>query len=353
MNLVTVKSAFPPNYYSQSECLEAMKGANFWNQISGSSRNLLSKVLSGDSGINGRYFCLDDLEKAWRMDAQELSEYYEANAPELAANAVQKALDDVGLLAEDLDALFLCSCTGYLCPGVSSYVAERLGLREDVFLQDMTGLGCGAAVPLMRSAKGFLADRPESLIVTVAVEVCSAAFYVENDVGVLISTCLFGDGASAALWCGEKNEKIDIDKRNSWKVDHFESIHVPEEREKIRFTNAEGKLRNQLHRSVPELAAETVAKLYAKVRQPPCEWVTHGGGREVIEQLEKVLPTDELSYARSVMNQYGNLSSPSVFLALESCLDEMEADSAVDHLWVCSFGAGFSAHSCEMERRRV
>jgi len=41
--------------------------------------------------------------------------------------------------------LLICTCTGYLCPGVTSYVAEQLGLRTDVFLQDLVGLGCGAA----------------------------------------------------------------------------------------------------------------------------------------------------------------------------------------------------------------
>lgn len=349
MNLLTVKSAFPSYYYTQGECLEAMRGAKFWGEVSGVSRGLLEKVLSGDSGIDGRHFSLDNLEKAWQMDAQELSEYYESKAPELAGEAVQKALDDAGIEAEDLDALFLCSCTGYLCPGVSSYVAERLGLRADVFLQDMTGLGCGAAVPLMRCAKGYVADNPGAVIVTVAVEVCSAAFYVENDVGVLISTCLFGDGAAAALWCGDDFVSNScLEKR--WRVGHFESLHIPEEREKIRFTNAKGKLRNQLHRSVPELAGETVSKLYEKVRNTPQRWVTHGGGRDVIEQLEKVLPAEKMGYARDVMFKYGNLSSPSVLVALEMCLEEVNEDQGVDSLWVCSFGAGFSAHSCELFR---
>jgi len=350
MNLLTVKSAFPPYYYTQSECLSAMRGAKFWNEISAPSRSLLEKVLSGDSGIDGRHFSLDNLEQAWQMDAQELSEYYEEKAPELAAQAVQKALDDAGIEAANVDALFLCSCTGYLCPGVSSHVAERLGLRADVFHQDMTGLGCGAAVPLMRCVKGYLADNPEAVIVTVAVEVCSAAFYVENDVGVLISTCLFGDGAAAALWCGNEfsHEDSSRSQERRWSVEHFESLHIPEEREKIRFTNAKGKLRNQLHRSVPELAGETVKKLYAKARNTPQRWITHGGGRDVIEQLERVLPPERMDYARAVMRKYGNLSSPSVLVALEICLDEIDTAENIDSIWLCSFGAGFSAHSCEL-----
>ena len=319
MNLIAVGSAFPTKRFTQLECLDAMKGADFWQGLTGRSRMVLEKVLAGESGIQKRHFALDSLEEAWRRGAQELNEAYEQEAPDLAADAVRKALAKSG-----------------------HRLAERLGLRADVFLQDMTGLGCGAAVPLMRAADGVIARNPDAVILTVAVEVCSAAFYVEDDFGVLISTCLFGDGAAAAVWSGSGG---------SWKVQDFASLHIPEEREKIRFTNAGGRLRNQLDRSVPELAGKTVKELYQKRRQEPQAWVTHGGGRDVIEALEKALPAGELSLARGVMRDYGNLSSPSVLVALERFLEqESSAASDVEHVWMCAFGAGFSAHSCELTR---
>jgi alkylresorcinol/alkylpyrone synthase len=255
MKLHSVASAFPPNSFTQAECLDAMREAPFWDELNSRSRIVLEKVLMGNSGIEKRHFCVDQLTDAWSRDAQELNEAYEKEAPRLAAEAVRKAIAESGRQPDEIDALFLSSCTGFLCPGVSSYVAEILGLRSDVFLQDMTGLGCGAAVPLMRAAKGVVADNPAAVVVTVAVEVCSAAFYVEDDFGVLISTCIFGDGAAAAVWSGGGD---------GWQLDNFQSVHYPEQREKIRFTNAGGKLRNQLDKSVPKLAGAAVAELYAK-----------------------------------------------------------------------------------------
>lgn len=336
MKLLSVASAFPEHSYTQADCLTAMRGAPFWEQLNSRSRLMLEKVLAGNSGIEKRHFCVESLELAWSRNAEELSQAYEKDAPALAADAVRLALHKAGIEPDKVDALFLCSCTGFLCPGVSSHVAEILGLRGDVFLQDMTGLGCGAAVPLMRAAEGVTAVNPQAVVVTVAVEVCSAAFFIEDDFGVLISTCLFGDGASAVIWSGESD---------GWQVSHFQSLHLPEEREKIRFTNAGGKLRNQLAKSVPQLASSVVERLYAMRSAEPDTLVTHGGGRDVIEALERVLPIDSLSYAREVMSQYGNLSSPSVFVALEKCL---ESEPDIERLWVCSFGAGFSAHSCEL-----
>ncbi|MBK1830868.1 stilbene synthase [Verrucomicrobiaceae bacterium R5-34] len=339
MNLLGIASAFPTASFTQPQCLAAMQEADFWLDLDRRSQVLLGKVLGGDSGINKRHFALDQLTDAWRRDAQALNEAYERQAPKLAAEAVKKALAKSGHRPEEIDALLVCSCTGYLCPGVSSYTGEQLGLREDAVLQDMTGLGCGAAVPMLRVANSMVAERPDAVVVTVAVEICSAAFYVEDDFGVLISTCLFGDGAAAAVWSGAGG---------TWQVGDFESLHRPQHREKIRFTNAGGKLRNQLDKSVPLHAAETVEKLYAKRRGEPQAWVTHGGGRDVIEQLETVLPCDELSLARAVMRDYGNLSSPSVLVALERFLEQ--SDGSEDRLWMCAFGAGFSAHSCEIVR---
>ena len=71
---------------------------------------------------------------------------------------------------------------------------------------------------------------------------------VDDDPGVLISLCLFGDGASASLWRGEAAAAA-----SPWRAEGFRSLHQPEHREKIRFVSDTGKLKNQLHRSVPAL----------------------------------------------------------------------------------------------------
>ena len=72
-------------------------------------------------------------------------------------------------------------------------------MRESAVLQDVVGLGCGAALPTMRTAHDFLTANPDATVAVIAVEVCSAAFYLDDDPGVVISLCLFGDGASAMV----------------------------------------------------------------------------------------------------------------------------------------------------------
>jgi alkylresorcinol/alkylpyrone synthase len=305
------------------------------------SATLVEKILSnGSSGIERRNLALEDLGHVFSRSAQELNEDFEREAPPLAAKALAKALERGGMHAAEVDAVFLCTCTGYLCPGVSSHIAEHMGLRDDVYLADLVGLGCGAAIPTMRAAQGYLAANPGAVVATVAVEVCSAAFYMNDDPGVLISLCLFGDGAAAAVWTGNG-------RPGAWQAGAFTTTHRPQEREKIRFVNSGGKLKNQLHRAVPGLAAAAVADLFSRRAGEPDQVIAHSGGRDVVEALEGVLPF-QLTETREVLRRHGNMSSPAVLFALERRVAEPGPDD--QRLWLTAFGAGFAAHACELWR---
>lgn len=340
MFLESIATALPPHRFTQTECLEALSGTPLLEGLQSRSRALLEKVLgNGVSGIGSRHFCLPEIAPVVGLGAQELNEFFEREAPALAARSLSAALDRANSKVSELDALLVCTCTGYLCPGISSHLSEQLGMRPDAFLQDLVGLGCGAAIPMMRAAEGLIASNPCAKVATVAVEVCSAAFYADNDPGVLISLCLFGDGAAAAIWSGEAEE-------GKWQAGEFQTLHRPEEREKIRFVNAEGKLRNQLHKTVPGLAAEAVASLYQNRSNEPDRVLAHSGGRDVIDALERVLP-HRLEETRAVLGECGNMSSPSVMFALEKALHSQNGDQ---RWWLTAFGAGFAAHACEMWR---
>jgi alkylresorcinol/alkylpyrone synthase len=340
MYLQSLATAFPPHSFTQAECFETLKSSVAMDGLRGRSRELLQKVLTGNSGIETRRFCDPDLQKTFGFDAGELHQHFEEHAPQLASEALLKACDLASLKPSSIDALLVCTCTGYLCPGLSSYISERLGIRPNAFLQDLLGLGCGAALPLLETARGLLAANPEATVATVAVEISSAAFYLNDEPGVLISLCLFGDGAAAAIWKGEN-------QGGQFRFQNFRTIHKPEHREKIRFVNAGGRLKNQLHREVPALAAEAVAELFEMRSSTPDQLIAHTGGRDVIEAIERVIPSHKLDATREVLRQYGNISSPSVLAALEHSLkNSPESES----LWLTAFGAGFAAHCAELAR---
>lgn len=339
MFLQSLASEFPDRSLTQRETwnlLEANAGAT---SLSRRGLKLIRTILCGASGVETRRYAIPP-EELFSMDAEDLNHAFEREAPRLGAGALKKACQAAGVSPSEIDALLVCTCSGYLCPGVSSYLAEQSGVRGDAFLNDLTGLGCGAAIPTLHSAAGYLALEPGALVATVAVEVCSAAFYLNDDAGVLVSACLFGDGASAALWRAH-------DGGGQWQVKNFHSLHRPEEREKIRFINAGGRLCNQLHRDLPEVVADAVAELFDRRSADPDQIIAHTGGRDVIAAIERRLVPYELSETRESLRRYGNLSSPSVLLALE---DRLAGDHDDELLWMTAFGAGFAAHSCELSR---
>jgi predicted naringenin-chalcone synthase len=341
MYLRSLATAVPPQSFTQEACWAAMQDEPLLAALKPRSRQLIEKIFtSGTSGIQRRHLALDAVSDPFSHSAEQLNQHFERQAPPLAAQALLAALGKSGHLATAVDTLFVCTCTGYLCPGISSYLAEITAMRHDVYLADLVGLGCGAALPMMRAAQGFLAANPGAVVATVAVEICSSAFFINDDPGVLISLCLFGDGAAAAIWTSEGAP-------GDWQAGHFATTHRPADREKVRFVNSAGKLKNQLHRAVPALAAEAVAELYALRKSEPDQVLAHSGGRDVVDSLEAILPFS-LTETREVLREHGNMSSPAVLFALDHRLRQNNLTDK--RLWLTSFGAGFAAHSCELWR---
>jgi alkylresorcinol/alkylpyrone synthase len=345
MFLHALATATPPHSFTQAECLALVRNSPaLQRDLDRRSRLMLSSILRGDSGIAQRQFATRDIGRLFALEADELNEEFRHFAPSLAAEALRPALQSAGVQPHEVDALVVCTCTGYLCPGVSSYVAESLGLRNDVWLQDLVGLGCGAAIPALRAVDGILAAHPAATVACVAVEVCSAAFYLDNDPGVIISACLFGDGAAASIWRSQPGSA-------SVRCHSFDTHHDPANRDRIRFEQRGGKLRNLLHPSVPGLAAGAVRDLYHRTTsgdaRPISRILSHAGGKDVLAALEAELPGHDLSISRQILRRHGNMSSPSVLFALAEALRE-DRPSPLEDWWLTSFGAGFSAHACRL-----
>lgn len=343
MYLHALATAAPATTFTPMQCWELAERSPVRERLSRRSMLILRSILRSDHGIATRHFAVANPEQVFDLDADALNLAFREAAPRLAGEALHRALAQAQLRPDEIDALLVCTCTGYLCPGVSSYVAEQCGLRPNAFLQDLVGLGCGAAIPMLRAASHITASRPEAVVVCIAVEICSAAFYLDDDPGVLVSACLFSDGAAATIWRG-------IPGPRALRAFGFDTLHLPAERDKLRFEQREGRLRNLLDRTVPALAAHAVGRLWAqRGHRPVAGVVAHTGGRDVLAAIAPVVAPHGLEASIATLRDYGNMSSPSVLFALERTLPGLDPDETGD-LWLVSFGAGFSVHSCRLGR---
>jgi predicted naringenin-chalcone synthase len=349
--IIGLGTTVPSQRYTQRECWDALENWPQFPQLKPRSRAILKKVLCGDNGIDARHLALEPLTEIFDQTPDALQARFAKHAPALATQAAKRALKNANCQPREIDAVLISTCTGYLCPGLTSYVSEQLGLRPNVFTLDLVGQGCGAALPNLRAAEAILAAGRAEKVLSICVEICSAAFFLDDDPGVLISACLFADGAGAAVLSNEPPPKNKC--RVEWKFAASELVTA--ERDTLRFGHKNGMLRNILLPQVPQVAGEIAAKLFsdslatAKIkREQITGWILHTGGRDVILSLRDKLNLSEadVRHSSAVLRECGNISSPTVFFVLERALK----DSVPDGLWwMSAFGAGFSCHGALLE----
>jgi predicted naringenin-chalcone synthase len=349
MFITGIGTSAPAHRYSQAQCWAALQSSAQFGELNPRSRAILRKVLTARNGIATRHLALADLEHAFEISPDALHARFTENAPMLATQAATRALANAQTQPGEIDAILISTCTGYICPGLTSYVSERLGLRPDVLTLDLVGQGCVAALPNLSAGEALLAGGRARKALSICVEVCSAAFYLDDDPGVLISACLFGDGAAAAVLsnCANGNPRI------QWLASG--SLLETKDRELLRFEQKNGMLRNILAPQVPALAARHANSVLTEAlsragmtRSQVTGWILHPGGRDVLAALRDKFGLSEADtrWSEGVLREFGNVSSASVLFVLQAALS---GSAPGGYWWMSSFGAGFSCHGALLE----
>ncbi|MEO8307845.1 MAG: 3-oxoacyl-[acyl-carrier-protein] synthase III C-terminal domain-containing protein [Pseudomonadota bacterium] len=344
MFLNALGTALPEKSYSKAQCWDAFEGSEWFKRLNARSRIIANTVLRRDNGIETRWLAVQSLDEAFVIDPDTLHRRFATHAPRLASEAAVQALERARLAPHDIDAVIISTCTGYLCPGLSGYVIERTGLRATTLAYDLVGQGCAGALPNWQIASSLLESGQCEHVLSICVEISSAAMYLDDDPGVLISACLFGDGAGAAILSRRAPER----RRVEWRA--TSSLTNPDQREALRFEQRGGLLRNILTRQVPALAAQHAQQVLdatlqkAGVSRPQITgWMLHAGGRDVLQAMSERfdLHGDELRHSRETLRRFGNLSSAFVYFVLDAALSQPARGG---WWWMSSFGAGFTCH---------
>jgi alkylresorcinol/alkylpyrone synthase len=339
-HLAGIGCASPDYLVSQQEGLEKIR-KRYGASLTERSGELLEKFFR-HPGIRRRRFATRGPGELFEENPDERMERFTRRATELSAVAVRGAMERAGARADEVSALVVNTCTGYVCPGISNYLLEELGLPSGVGAYDLVGAGCGGAVPNLELASSLIAADPDRVVLSVSVEICSATFQMGDDPSLLISNALFADGAAAAvLRAGPPGLELVESRR----------FHEPRYREDIRYVYREGELHNQLSPTLPVKSARVVGRLVGGVLEARGlaasdipHWALHPGGARIIDRLEKQLGLTgrQVAPVREVLRDYGNLSSVSVWFVLRRIL--REGVEPGDLCVMLAFGAGLSAH---------
>ena len=316
ITLVSIATATPPYRIDQREAALAAHNS-FGSRFDGFDR--LARVFDS-VGIRSRYLARP-LE--WYMQPRgwaDRNAVYLSAAEDLFVLAAGQALDKAGLLASQVDSVVTVSSTGLATPSVDARVSELMGFRADVERVPVFGLGCAGGVTGLGLAARLAQSRPGSVVLLVAVELCSVAFRLDKLTKEnIVATALFADGAAACvLRSGEADglAQVEASGQHTW----------PGTLDIMGWSVDDTGLGVIFDRAIPPFATSHMGPAVegilarngigmAQVDRFAC----HPGGAKVITALEVALSLDQgtLDHERSVLADYGNMSAPTALFVLD------------------------------------
>ena len=265
---------------------------------------------------------------------------------DLATEAANKALEDAGLTAADIDYI-ICSnvVNEYVTPALSCIIQGKLGATCPTL--DINAACAGFLFALDMAEDKLKCKKAKNILIICAEEPSRMVSWQNR------STCvLFGDGAGAAVVTeGDELKAIRLTTSSLTNVlyyqrsleptpyitkeENFEPL-VMKGREvfKHAVTNSCRDIRKLL--SETGLAAEDIKY-----------FVLHQANRRIIDSIRGFLGVDEERVPHNV-ERYGNISSA----ALPALLDELNRAGKLqkgDKLVFSAFGAGFTTGGCVIE----
>jgi 3,5-dihydroxyphenylacetyl-CoA synthase len=339
--ILSCSTAVPPRRFTQEET---------FHLLGYSSPRVHQIFLNSD--IDFRHFWADPNTFTPDETPDQLHARYREGAMHLACLAAKNALDSAGLRASEVDAFLVATCSGYLCPDLASMLVGHLGLRNDVQRGALLGHGCAGAMPLLQRASDHAVAHPGRQVLAVAVEVCSAAYFIDHSLETVIGNAICADGAAAVvLRDGAAEGNGHSSPRPAPRILAFQSVIDPSQIDKVGFEQKEGKLRIILAAEIRDLAGPIIEKclngLLASrgLRKEEIRfWVLHPGGRKVIDAAAEYLGLCEenLRFSRHVLRNFGNMSSPTVLFVLNEICRSREPQPG-DYGVMMALGPGFVA----------
>jgi alkylresorcinol/alkylpyrone synthase/polyketide synthase Type III len=311
--ILSLGTANPPQRWSQREVYDLAA------RIVPMYRNPRIEQIFMGSDIEFRHLALEKNGFTAEETADQLHERFSKESVKLGKEAIDRCLANAGVAARDVDCFIAVSCTGYLCPGLSALLIREMGMRDDVQRGDLVGMGCAGAMPGLQRANDYALAHPGKKALVLTVEICSACYYVDDDLETVVGNAICADGAAAILvGQGENNGGAELLR--------FETLLEPSYIDTVGFQFKTGKLRIVLSKDIRDVAGGLAENLIRRLlknegyeKSDIAHWVIHSGGRKVIDSIKKSvgLTEEQLQSSRSVLRNFGNMSSPTVLFVLD------------------------------------
>ncbi|MBW9095721.1 type III polyketide synthase [Microbacterium jejuense] len=282
----------------------------------------------------------------------ERNDLFIAAAPELAAKAARAALAEGAVDAAEVTHVVTVSCTGMFAPGLDHRLVRDLGLPPSVERCHLGFIGCAAALPALRVASALAATRPAAVVLVVCLELCSLHLRRSSDPQQIVAASVFADGAAAAVVTSDAA----TGRAGGFDLDRFGSTLTSEGETDMVWTIGDHGFEMVLSAEVPRIIGREIRGAVGRFLgddAPPEVWAVHPGGRSVLDRVESglELPPEALAASRTVLREYGNMSSATILFILEALLRDESVDDGA-RIAGLAFGPGLTVESAMLTRRR-
>ncbi len=294
------------------------------------------------SDIEGRYLYVDRETFRANESVDELNVRFRRGALELGEAAARSVLDRARWTPADVDFIATTTCTGRLTPSLDAHLIGRLGLRPDIQRVHVGDTGCAAAMVALQQACNYLRAFPGRRALVLAVEICSAAYCLDDRLESAVAHAIFADGAGALALAGEGPGPAIVAHRTLFRSEHLGAMgfEYPGGRPRVVLSKDVRRLGAHMMGEMADILVATQGLKRADIRH----WVLHSAGRRVIDRARTLLELSEeqVEHSRSVLRRYGNMSSATILFVLEETL---RRESPVDGEWglMIGLGPGFAA----------
>jgi len=342
--LVSLSTAVPPHLLNQSDVAEAAN-RGFGGRYDDFER--VARVFK-NSGIRQRHAVRPIEWYLAPLGWPERTSAYLDGACDLFVDAATNALDSASLSASEVDTVVTISSTGIATPSLEARVAGRMGFCADIERVPVFGLGCAGGVSGLSIASRLALSRPGSIVLMVAVEICTLAFRLDELTKAnIVATSLFGDGAAACVVRASDRgiAAVEMSGQHTWPgtLDIMGWKIDPEGLGVI------------FDRAIPPFARQNIQPAVTAILSRAGLFVDdidrfacHPGGAKVITALELALSLEQgsLDHERAVLADYGNMSAPTALFVLDRLIEA----GLPSRTLLTAMGPGFTASCVSLKR---
>ena len=351
--IISIGTALPRFRHNQQEILNFMSRIYAFNE---KDRRKL-RYLYQHSGISNRYSVLADYSlppEKWSFypptenlepfpSLEKRMQVFNQFAPGLSAESIRNCLQNK-LDPRAITHLITVTCTGLSAPGLDLQLMELLDLPKNIFRTSVNFMGCYAAIHALKLADAICRSEPGAKVMIVCTELCTLHFQQEATMDNITSSLLFGDGSAAVLVTGDGDKKP-----GGMRIHGFYAEVKPAGKHEMSWALSSTGFAMTLRSYVPGLIEEDFKNLVKNALQQNSisldsvtGWCIHPGGRKILEAIEKSLelPKEELSAGYEVLNEFGNMSSPTILFVLDRIFKK--TDSKKQTIFAAAFGPGLT-----------